>query len=176
MKLILLLIPMISLGAGNSGHGHLGLSSLIAPVVNVGILLSFLIWKLKGPVSEMFRTSSKDVKETLDRAAAKAKEAKVLMDAQKQKMDNLTNEVSQIKKRSQDETKLYENQSNEEFRLKTIKMKENASLKLEAEKKLAIEKLNNSLLDEVISNAKEVLRNDKGLSEKASEQLLIGLN
>ena len=53
--------------------------SLIAPATNVGIILFVLIWKLKGPASEMFKKKAKDTAEALERIENKSKEVKMML-------------------------------------------------------------------------------------------------
>ncbi len=169
-----MLIPAITFAAGNSGH-HGSVTDLIAPVVNVAILMGVIIWKAKTPISEGFKESSKTIADTIDRAASKAKEAKMMMDTQKQKLANLDKEISEIKKRAENEVETFKQEERKDFENRSQKLKEHSVQKVEAEKKQAIEKLNNSLLDAVILNTKKKLKSDKSLSQKASDQILKGL-
>ena len=83
VALVLMAILPSALAAGNGGHGHL--SDLIAPLVNVVVLVGFLVWKLKKPLSDHFTAKAEEIANTLERASLKSKEAEVMLQAQQKK-------------------------------------------------------------------------------------------
>ena len=50
-------------------HGHV--SDLLAPLVNVVVLVGFLVWKLKKPLSDMFTKQAEEISNLLERASLK---------------------------------------------------------------------------------------------------------
>ncbi|MFP5457650.1 MAG: hypothetical protein ACLGG7_02855 [Bacteriovoracia bacterium] len=163
-----LLSPLV-FAAGNGGHGSV--TDLIAPFVNVAILVSFLVWKLKKPLSDMFTAKAVEIENTLERASLKSKEAEVMLQAQNKKMATVDSEVKEILRQAEVDVKAFEKSFAREIEDKTFKLKSDASAKIEAEKKGMIAALNASLLDEVIQKAKATIRASKDNQQKASSKI-----
>ncbi len=159
-----------------SGNGHHGsVTDLIAPAVNVTILVGFLVWKLKTPLTNFFNKKSEEVSNTLERANLKSKEAQMMYENEKRKLSNLTNEVKQIHQQAESDMTLFEKNYSKEIEDKSHKLKSDANLKINADKKQLINELNTQLLDQVITNAKTTIKKNKDFQEKASTKLLKGL-
>lgn len=158
-----------ALAAGNGGHGSV--TDLIAPLVNVLILGSFLVWKLKKPLSDMFTAKADEIENTLERASLKSKEAEVMLQAQNKKMATVEQEVKDILRQAEADVKAYEKSYAREIEEKSFKLKADASAKIEAERKSLISALNASLLDEVITKAKSTIRSNKEYQQKASTKI-----
>jgi F-type H+-transporting ATPase subunit b len=157
--------------ASSGGHkGHL--ADLIAPLVNVAFLASFLIWKLKKPMSEHFKKMSEEIENTLERASLKSKEAEVMLQAQKKKMANVDFETKEIIRHAESEIKNYEKAYAREIEEKSFKLKTDATAKIEAERKSLITALNATLLDEVITKAKKTIKGSKELQNQASAKII----
>lgn len=173
-------LALLSLGlvgnafaAGNGGHGSP--ADLIAPAVNVALLGGFLIWKLKGPLSSYFTNLSKNVSDTIERASIKSQEAAMMLETEQRKQNNLANEVESIKKQATADAQAYDKKLAEETENKIHKLKADASLKINAEKKAAVDALNNQLLEQVIAEAKTTIKTNKDYQNKASSKLIQGL-
>ena len=98
MRLIasyLLLISASAIAAGDGGH-HGSAADLIAPTVNVLILVGFLVWKLKKPMSDAFTKKAEDVTNTLERASLKSKEAQMMLENEQRKVTNLSTEIKNL--------------------------------------------------------------------------------
>lgn len=148
-----------------------GVTDLIAPFVNVAILASFLVWKLKKPLSDMFTAKAEEIENTLERASLKSKEAEVMLQAQNKKMATVDSEVKDILRQAEVDVKAFEKSYAREIEDKTFKLKSDASAKIEAERKSLISALNASLLDEVIEKAKATIRSSKDYQQKASNKI-----
>jgi len=159
-----------TLAAGNGGHGSV--TDLIAPLVNVALLVGFLVWKLKGPLSSHFTTKAEEITNTLERASLKSKEAEVMLQAQQKKMANVESEAKEILRHAESEVKNYEKTYAREIEEKSFKLKTDATSKIEAERKTMIAALNASLLDEVIARAKTTIKGNKDYQNKASAKIL----
>ena len=159
-----------------SGNGHHGsVTDLIAPAVNVTILVGFLVWKLKTPLTNFFNKKSEEVSNTLERANLKSKEAQMMHENEKRKLSNLPNEVKQIHQLAESDIAHFEKIYSKEIEDKSHKLKSDANLKINADKKQLINELNTQLLDQVITNAKSTIKKNKDFQEKASTKLLKGL-
>jgi len=159
-----------ALAAGNGGHGSI--TDLIAPLVNVVILVGFLVWKLKGPLAAHFTSKAEEITNTLERASLKSKEAEVMLQAQQKKMANVESEAKEILRHAETEVKHYEKNYAREVEDKLFKLKTDATSKIEAERKSMIAALNSSLLDQVIAKAKSTIKGNKDYQNKASAKIL----
>jgi F0F1-type ATP synthase membrane subunit b/b' len=164
----------VALAAGDS-HGHGGPTDLIAPFVNVAILLGFLVWKLKTPFSEFFNQKSTDISNMLERANAKAKEAEVMMEMHKKKIEGAEEEIKNIQTDADNFIKGFEAEYKTDVENRIAILKTDAGHKIEAEKKELLDELNSNLLDEVLAKTKGMLKKDQTLGENAAKQILEGI-
>ncbi len=164
-----------SYAAGGGPGDHGSITDLIAPTMNVGILLGVLIWKLKGPLKEHFDNRSNEVSNTLERANLKAKEAKMMLESEERKTANLTNEIKSIHQQSENDVLVYEKNLSKETEDKTQKLKVDANQKIQADKKGMMDELNAELLNQVIAKTKSTIKTNKDYQNKVSTKLLQGL-
>jgi F0F1-type ATP synthase membrane subunit b/b' len=162
---------VIAFAAGD-GHGHV--TDLIAPLVNVIILLSFLIWKLKKPFANHFSEKSANIKNAIERASIKAKEVELMLAKQKSKNANLDNEIKNMENKIMQDLEQYKSLITVETSNKIEKLKEDAKAKIAAERKELLEELNNILLNEVIAKTKNNLSSDRQLQTQAAQKMLEG--
>lgn len=158
-----------------AGGGHGSVTDLIAPAVNVGILLGVLGWKLKEPLKNYFTTKSQEVANTLERASLKSKEAQMMLDGETRKMANLQNELKAIHAQSENDVLTFEKNLSKETEDKTHKLKADANSKIQADKKAALDELNAELLNQVIAKTKTTIKTNKDYQNKVSSKLLQGL-
>jgi len=157
--------------SGPSGH-HGSVTDLIAPAVNVLILVGFLVWKLKTPLHEMFVKQSDNIKNTLERASLKSQEAQMMLENETRKQSNLASELKSISQQTENDVVTFEKNLSKEVEDKTHKLKTDANAKIQAEKKSMVDDLNTQLLDQVIREAKATIKGNKDYQTKASEKLL----
>jgi F0F1-type ATP synthase membrane subunit b/b' len=161
-------------GAAGGGH-HGSVSDLIAPAINVGILLGVLIWKLKGPLKQHFISKSEEVANTLERASLKSKEAQMMLENEQRKMSNLRNEIKSIQQQAENDVLTFEKKLSKETEDKTQKLKADANAKIQADKKAIMDELNTELLGQVIAKTKSTIKTNKDYQNKVSTKLLQGL-
>jgi F0F1-type ATP synthase membrane subunit b/b' len=162
--------------ASSEGGAHHGsVSDLIAPAVNVLVLVGFLVWKLKTPLKNHFDTKSTEISNTLERASLKAKEAKIMLETQERKMANLSNELKLIQSQADSDGVHFEKIIAKDIEEKTHKLKIDANSKILSDKKSAMDDLNAELLDQVIKKTKSSIKNNKDYQSKVSTKLLQGL-
>jgi F0F1-type ATP synthase membrane subunit b/b' len=159
--------------SGAAGHGSM--SDLLAPAVNLGILLGVLIWKLKGPLHNHFASKSSDIANTLERANLKSKEAKIMLENEEQKKANLSNEIKSINQQAENDVISFEKKISQETEEKTHKLKSDANMKIQADKKAMMDDLNAELLNQVIAKTKTTIKTNKDYQNKVSTKLLQGL-
>jgi F0F1-type ATP synthase membrane subunit b/b' len=162
-------------GAHHGAAHHTSVTDLIAPAVNVGILLGVLVWKLKGPLADHFKAKATEVSNTLERASLKSKEAKIMLEGEERKMANLANEVKAIQQQSETDVQVYEKSLSKETEGKAQKLKVDANSKIQADKKALMDELNAELLNQVILKTKSTIKTNKDYQNKVSTKLLQGL-
>jgi F0F1-type ATP synthase membrane subunit b/b' len=160
-------------GAGGEHHGSV--SDLIAPAVNVLILVGFLAWKLKGPLSAHFTKMAEDVSNTLERASLKSKEAKMMLENEQRKITGLSNEIKSINSQSENDITNFEKNLSAEVEDKSHKLKIDANSKIQADKKAMVDALNAELLDQVVKKTKATIKGNNDYQNKVSTKLLQGL-
>jgi F0F1-type ATP synthase membrane subunit b/b' len=149
--------------------------SLVWPAFNVAVLASLLIWKLRTPARNYFNSRAETIANIMERAQAKAKEAEMMMQMQRKKLDGLESEIKKIHTEADVEIEKFKSSYQQEVDERISKLKTDASMKIEAEKKQLSEQLNTILLDQVIAKAKNTIRNDNDLNNKATSKILEGL-
>lgn len=160
-------------GGGHAAAAHHGqMSDLIAPVVNVVLLIGFLVWKLKKPLSEKFTAQAEEISNMLERASLKSKEAEVMLSFQEKKMANLDSELKEILRTTDSEIKAFDKNYAREIEEKSFKLKTDATAKIEAERKAILDDLHASVLDEVIRKTKSTITGNKDFQAKASARML----
>ena len=164
----------VPLAAGNSGH-HGSVSDLIAPAVNVALLAGFLIWKLKAPLSKSFTDKATDVQNTLERASLKSKEAALMLENEQRKVNGLSAELSNITSQAEADVVTFEKNLAQETEDKKHKLKTDANMKIQADKKALVDELNAELLNQVIAKTKSTIKTNKDYQSKVSSKLLQGL-
>jgi F0F1-type ATP synthase membrane subunit b/b' len=172
---LFVLISGQALAAGQADGGHGSPKDLIAPAVNLFILFSVLIWKLKKPLSIHFTAKSDEVSSTLERASLKSQEAQMMLEMEERKKKNLDGEIKRIWSQVESDIASYEKTTTREVEEKIHKLKIDANSKILADKKDMLDKLNQELLDQVLSKAKYTIKTNKDYQTKVSGKLLQGL-
>lgn len=173
--LALSITKVYAAGGGHGAEHHASIFDLIAPAVNVGILLGVLVWKLKGPLRDYFVSKANEVSNTLERANLKSKEAQIMLDGETRKMSNLANEIKAIHQQAENDVLTFEKNLSKENQDKIQKLKTDSSLKIQADKKVIIDELNAELLNQVIKKTKTTIKTNKDYQNKVSSKLLQGL-
>lgn len=156
-------------GAGGS------VTDLIAPTVNVVILLAVLIWAVKGKLKAHYLAKAEDVANTIERADIKAKEAALMLQAQEAKMANLNNEVKNILDQANKDVANFEASMKKENSDKITKLTIDSENKITADKKLIVDELNAEILEQVIAKTKATIKSNKDYQGKVTNKMLQGL-
>lgn len=170
MKLFLILFSIS--GSVLAGAGGGTPADLVAPAVNVFILASFLIWKLKGPVNSFFQSKSETIKESLHKADLRAKEIEKLYLAEKEKMGNLPSALEEAKKDGEKEISSYKTEQESELVERLKDLKEDADAKIKAEGSAAADELTQILVQDILEKTKGSIAADQTVSSNINKKLL----
>ena len=173
MKVVIALISLIGTAhAAGSGVGHGSVSDLMWPAINFALLASFLVWKVKKPLREMFEKNANDVKFLFEHAEKKDKEANIKLNALQEKMGNLSSEKNKITQNAEKEANDFISKSEKESQEYLRRLEVDSVNKIEHEKVSRVAALEEDLIDEVIAKAKTKIGKDSGLSEKVTKKLI----
>lgn len=183
MKILVILSLLISVSVeASSGGGHHGpttweefLPSLFWPSFNVVLLGAALYWKLKEPIRNFFKNKSQNISEIMERANLKAKEAEMMMQIQRKKLDGMEDEIKKIHSDVNSEVEIFKEAYIKDVDNRIEKLKVDASSKIQAEKNQLTNQLNEMLLNEVIEKAKTTIKSNKDLGQDATSKILEGL-
>lgn len=170
MKYLVILLLQSAVFAAGNGHGSI--SDLIVPALNFTIVFGFIGFKLKGPLKRMFDENSVKVKELVELASERDKEAQIKLDMYEKKISSLDSEVNTILENAKKDSEKFEKEYAEEISASMTKMEKDSQIKLETEKNGMLKMLNASLLDEVISRAKSKIESDNTLNKKTTDNIL----
>ncbi len=174
MRLLLVALITVAISGAAFAAGT-GPGSLIAPATNVLLLLGALIYFLRKPAKEFFASKSSSIHEMLERASSKAKEAEAMMEIQRKKTSGADEEIKNLEMESQAVIKTFEAKYKTGIEQRIVLMKEDAGMKIEAEKKELLDELNSNLLDLVISKVKIQIKADAKLTSGATKNIIEGL-
>lgn len=174
MKKLAIILALLAFNvyASSEAEHHGSPKDLIAPAVNFFLLFGFLIYKIKGPLAKFFDEKSKKISEVLDRAQVKSKEAQVLFDINTKKINDVENEVNSILKNADEDVRKFSRDTEKETHEKTEKLKSEAVLRIEAERKNFLNKLNQELVDDVVSKAKGFINNDITMKKDLTNKMV----
>ncbi len=167
--LLLILLQSITLAAGK-GSGSI--ADLAVPAGNFILIFAFLFWKLKPVIKRHFEENAVKIKELVDLAQKRDKEAQLKLESYQEKMNNVSSECEKIIESAKTDAANFEESYLKEMEAAVAKATKDSEHKLESEKNSMIRHLNESLLDEVISITKNKIQGDAGLGSKTTEKLL----
>lgn len=171
MKALFLLFFSTTAFAKGNGHPM----DLIPSFVNIALLIGLIVYFAKDTLRAHFKKRSEDTKEIIERAASKAKEAQAMMEIQEKKMKALDSEIVSIKMDADSQLKEFDTDYKNSLTSRIAELKTDASQKIEAEKKSLLDDLNSTLLDQVISKSKVMIKADSSLNSDAAKKMIEGL-
>ena len=166
--LTLILLQTFTFAAGGGGH----FSDLLVPAGNFILVFGFIAYKLKPIIKRHFEDNSIKVKELVELAHKRDKEAQIKLESYQEKMNNVTSEVESILASAKKDAQEFEKNHVQEMADAKEQATKDSAHKLESEKNVMIKSLNESLLDEVISLTKNKISKDSTLSGKTTANLL----
>lgn len=168
--LFILLIPVSAFAAGAGGP-----MDFIPSFVNIIILISLIVFLLKDKLRAHFKTKSEETASQVEMAAAKAKEAKVMMEREQKKMQAVDAEISSLKNDVNSQLGHFEAEYKTSIESRISNLKSDAAQKIESERKDLLNELNSTLLDQVIGKSKGILKANPELNTEAARNMIKGL-
>lgn len=174
MKMIAFaLIALVTQAHAASDGGHHGSpADLIWPAINFIALFTFLILKLRKPLSQMFTNQAKAVQESYEMAEKKDKEAQIKLETYQKKMAGFDREREKVLSDSQKEGQQLAQMIESETAQTLEKLKVDARNKLTHEREQLTKQLNEGLVDEVIKRARQKIGGSKDFQNKVTEKLV----
>lgn len=169
--LVCLIIASTTFAAGNGGHGGSPMD-LIAPFVNFVILFGFLFFVLKGKLKTLFASNAKEVQALYERAEMKDKEADLKLKHYQEKLTNFEGESQKIFKSMDDEANKFVTSLKEETEEELKKMELDSVKIIETERKSMLKEIETELLESVLLKAKDKIKSDTALRNKATDKLV----
>ena len=169
-SLILIIAPHTLFAAGDSHGGSVW--ELSYPAFNFLLLFSFLLWKLRRPISEAFDNNAKLIRESYELAEERDKEARLKYEMFRQKLDNFTSESNQILNNVEKDAENFSAQRNKDMNSTIERMKRDIDSKLTHEKNILVQNLNKELVNNIINKTKANIQNDNTLKRRAAQKLL----
>jgi F-type H+-transporting ATPase subunit b len=174
IKVYALLLPLILIvnNAQAAGGGHGSIVDLKWPALNFVLLFSFLIWKIKPAMREMFDKNATDVASLFELAEKKDKEAQIQLTSYQKKLSDLVSEKNKIMKEADKEAAFYEEETKKETAQYIERMSKDANAKLASEKSSLIKNVYSELVDEIITKTKNKIGTDINLKTRATNNLI----
>lgn len=167
-----LLISLLTITTAFAAGGDGSIADLAAPAVNFIIFLAILFFALKNSIKSYFATHADNVAATYERAQIKKKEADARISEAETKMKNSDQEIERIKNKTKEDISNFEKTYSEEIVNRIGKYKEDSKARVKAEESTLLNNLNARLVDSVISKAKETIKADPSLKQKATERMV----
>lgn len=161
--------------ASKGAQNEPSIADLTYPAINFIVLASFLIWKLKGPLKEMFNKKSSEVQTLMSSAAQKNKDAETRLADLQGKMKNLESEVNKIVSEYHSDVANFTTTQASETQSVIARTKRDLESKLEGEKNDVVEKMNQDLLNNVIAKTQETIKNNGDMKNRATKNIVSGL-
>lgn len=158
--------------AGNGAHHEPSIADLMYPAINFTVLVGFLVWKLKKPVTEMFNKKADDVKSLMNSAAEKSKAAQDRLNALQSKMKNLDAEVAKIKADYESDTATFAKTTAAETQATIARVKRDLENKIEGEKNELVEEMSQDLINRVIEKTQETIRASADMKTRATQKIV----
>ena len=170
-RLLLVYVFAQNAFAAGGGEGHL--SELLFPAINFAVLAIFLIVKGRQPLARVFAQNSKEVRELYDIAEKKDKESQIRLEIYQKKIADLNAEKRRTAEKTEKDIRLFQKKVDEETTKTSKQMDQEGVERIENEKKIILEALSESLVDEVVRGVKENVLNDKSDQRKITKRLVM---
>ena len=161
--------------AGDGANHEPSIKELMYPAINFAVLVGFLIWKLKKPLSEMFIKQASEIEGMMSSAAQKNKDAEERLKLLTAKMSNLNVELAKIQKDYESDVATFTTNQAGETQATITRTQRDLEKKLEGEKKELLEKINEELLNNVIAKTQQTISGNGDMKKRATSNIVSGL-
>lgn len=161
-----------SVFAAGGAHHEPSITDLMYPAINFAVLVGFVVWKFKTPLSEMFTKKASDIQSLMNSAAQKNRDAEEKLKTLQSKMANLGSEVNKIQKDYENDVVTFASTQANETQATISRAKRDVENKLEGEKNELVEKLNIELLDSVIAKTQQTINANADMKNRATSKIV----
>lgn len=158
--------------AAVGAHHEPSIKDLMYPAINFAVLVGFVVWKFKTPLSEMFTKKSNDVSSLMQSAAQKNRDAEAKLKTLKDKMANLGSELNKIQKDYETDVLTFTQTQAVETQTTIARTKRDFESKIEGEKNELVEKLNEELLNSVIAKTQQTINANADMKNRATSKIV----
>ena len=140
--------------------------------LNFFVLSTFIIWRIKKPLAEMFGKNFSDMKYLYNVAQEKDKESSIKYEIYKKKVEGMDREhdavLEEFRGRGSDFVREYKKEGD----LFIEKLRQEKDRKIEVEKKKILKEMENIVIANIILKAKRKIGSDQELKSQVSKGLL----
>ena len=170
-----IMMSNVAMAASKGAHHEPSIKDLMYPAINFIVLVGFLVWKLKGPMKDMFDKKAADIQSLMTSAAQKNKDAEERLKNLQGKMANLPSELSKIQKDYESDVANFITTQSAETQSVITRAKRDYENKIEGEKNELVEKLNEDLLNSVIAKTQQAINGSGDMKKNATSKIVSAL-
>ncbi len=170
-----IMMSSVAMAASEGAHHEPSIKDLMYPAINFIVLVGFLVWKLKGPMKDMFDKKAADIQSLMTSAAQKNKDAEERLKNLQGKMANLPGELSKIQKDYESDVANFITTQSAETQSVIARAKRDYENKIEGEKNELVEKLNEDLLNSVIAKTQQTINGSGDMKKNATSKIVSAL-
>jgi len=169
---ILILLGLSMAEAASNAHGETSIKDLLYPVLNFSVFAGLIVWKARGPIGKAFDDNARKVSELFNVAEKKDREAEVKYAEYQKKIGEVESVCDKIIEAADEDGRAYAQVQEKETEEKIERYKKDAHQRVATEKDVAIREVNESLLNDVISKAKEKIEGSADQRQKVTSKLM----
>ena len=167
-----IIMSSVAMAASEGAHHEPSIKDLMYPAINFIVLVGFLVWKLKGPMKDMFDKKAADIQSLMTSAAQKNKDAEEKLKTLQGKMANLPSELSKIQKDYDNDVVNFTQTQANETQAVIARSKRDLEGKISGEKNELLEKMNEELLNAVVAKAQQAINGNSDMKNRATSKIV----
>ena len=172
MKKIVLLVILLDGGWAWAAGGSGSVFDLKWPFLNLFLLATLLVWKIKKPLSDMFNQNATDIKYLYRIAQEKEKESSMKYEMYKKKMEGAGKDYDAVLERFRQKGIDFIDEHKKEGDRFVAKLKKEKEQKVEVEKNKMLKNMESALLSEIILKTKQKIEADEKLKKQVTKGLI----
>lgn len=173
--LSIFLLAITNSFAEEAAHHEPSIMDLKYPFINFAVLVGFIIYKAKKPLSEMFTKKAEDIKSLMESAEKQSKDANQKLQELESKIKNIDSELVKISSDYDKDAATFAKLQSEETETTIARMKRDIEGKLSGEKNELVEQLSHEMLDLVVKNTQKTIGSNLELKNKATTNIIAGM-
>jgi F-type H+-transporting ATPase subunit b len=158
--------------AHTGAHHEVSVFDLRWPAFNFIIMFGFLGWKLKAPILGFFKENSQRIKQIFEHVAEKQREAEMKYNLYVKKLEDMITEREKILSDAKADVERLQKSINHETEQTITKMEKESEIRLAMEKQVMIKKINEEVLEKIISNTKSMIKTESKNKKNFEDKVL----